>query len=75
VDEVIRTLGLEKCQATRIGDPNKRGISGGERKRTSIGIELVTQPSKSTKVRSRQTDRRAFRFAIFGRTHIGTGFK
>jgi ATP-binding cassette subfamily G (WHITE) protein 2 len=45
VDEVIRTLGLEKCQDTRIGDPNKRGISGGERKRTSIGIELVTRPS------------------------------
>lgn len=45
VDEVIQTLGLEKCQHSRIGDPNKRGISGGERKRTSIGIELVTRPS------------------------------
>lgn len=44
VDQVIRELGLAKCENTRIGSPDVRGISGGERKRVSIGIELVTQP-------------------------------
>lgn len=29
-------LRLEKCRDTMIGDAGKRGISGGERKRTSI---------------------------------------
>jgi ABC-type multidrug transport system ATPase subunit len=28
-----------------IGGPSFKGISGGERKRTSIGFELVTNPS------------------------------
>jgi hypothetical protein len=37
VDSVIQELGLEKARATIIGDEKMRGISGGERKRTSIG--------------------------------------
>ncbi|KAL3895831.1 MAG: hypothetical protein SGCHY_004460 [Lobulomycetales sp.] len=44
VEEVISQLGLESCRDTRIGSRDKRGISGGERKRVSIGIELVTDP-------------------------------
>lgn len=32
------------CQNTRIGGFRLKGISGGERKRTSIGYELITNP-------------------------------
>ncbi|KAJ2999804.1 ATP-binding cassette sub- G member 2 [Globomyces sp. JEL0801] len=45
VDKVIAQLGLEGCRNTRIGDEMNRGISGGERKRVSIGVELVTDPN------------------------------
>jgi ABC-type multidrug transport system ATPase subunit len=44
VNTVISQLGLEGCRDTRIGNEIERGISGGERKRVSIGIELVTNP-------------------------------
>jgi len=40
VDRVVALLRLEKCADTRIGL-----ISGGERKRTNIGTELLMQPS------------------------------
>jgi ATP-binding cassette, subfamily G (WHITE), eye pigment precursor transporter len=36
---------LTKCQGTHIGGPLVKGISGGERKRTSVGVELITDPS------------------------------
>ena len=45
VDEVLRQLRLEKASDTIVGDPERGGISGGERKRVNIGVELVTNPS------------------------------
>ncbi|CEH14703.1 abc atp-binding protein isoform 1 [Ceraceosorus bombacis] len=45
VEDIIRMLRLEKCRDSRIGDARTRGISGGERKRTSIGVELVSDVS------------------------------
>ncbi|BFZ20136.1 hypothetical protein BsWGS_23175 [Bradybaena similaris] len=45
VQEVIRELGLEKCADTKVGNEFIRGISGGERKRCSIGMELIIGPS------------------------------
>jgi len=42
--EVLTELGLTHCQETQIGGPMARGVSGGERKRCSIGIELITDP-------------------------------
>ena len=40
VNHVLRRLGLMKCADTPIGDETFRGISGGERKRVSIGKNL-----------------------------------
>jgi len=45
VDELITILHLEKCADTMIGNELIKGISGGEKKRVSIGVELITQPS------------------------------
>ena len=45
VNELLEDLGLVKCKDTYIGGPDLKGISGGERKRASIGVELVSNPS------------------------------
>ncbi|RDX63901.1 ABC transporter G family member 14 [Mucuna pruriens] len=45
VEHVISELGLSKCRGSMIGGPLFRGISGGERKRVSIGQELLINPS------------------------------
>ncbi|KAJ1665663.1 hypothetical protein EV178_003038 [Coemansia sp. RSA 1646] len=45
VDNVMRQLRLSPIANTKIGGFGMRGVSGGERKRVSIGIELVTDPS------------------------------
>mmetsp|Transcript_20390 Transcript_20390/g.49326 ORF Transcript_20390/g.49326 Transcript_20390/m.49326 type:complete len:724 (-) Transcript_20390:11-2182(-) len=46
VDQVIEILHLERCAETIMGYAGERGgISGGERKRTGIAIELITNPS------------------------------
>ena len=45
VDSVLEELGLMKCQHTLIGNPTKKGVSGGEKKRVCVAIELITTPS------------------------------
>lgn len=45
VDDILSELRLNKCANTKIGGPLVKGVSGGERKRTSIGVELITDPS------------------------------
>ena len=45
VEEIVSELRLNKCQNTKIGGPLVKGVSGGERKRTSIGVELITDPN------------------------------
>jgi ABC-type multidrug transport system ATPase subunit len=42
---MLRELGLEDCTDTIVGGALRKGISGGQRKRTSVGVELVTKPS------------------------------
>ncbi|XP_064817910.1 broad substrate specificity ATP-binding cassette transporter ABCG2-like [Oncorhynchus masou masou] len=44
VDSIIEDLGLQDCAHTKIGTEFLRGVSGGERKRCSIGMELITSP-------------------------------
>ncbi|KAF5780437.1 putative AAA+ ATPase domain, ABC transporter, G1 [Helianthus annuus] len=44
-DSVIAELGLCKCADTIIGNTFIRGVSGGERKRVSIGHEMLVNPS------------------------------
>ncbi|KAI3453904.1 hypothetical protein Pfo_010567 [Paulownia fortunei] len=45
VEHVIAELGLARCQNSMIGGPLFRGISGGEKKRVSIGQEMLINPS------------------------------
>ena len=44
VDYLIKRLRLSKAQNTKIGGALLKGVSGGERKRTSIGVEIITDP-------------------------------
>ncbi|KAK4353506.1 hypothetical protein RND71_029024 [Anisodus tanguticus] len=41
---LIQELGLDHVAGSRIGDDRIRGISGGERRRVSIGVELIHDP-------------------------------
>ena len=43
-EEVISELGLTKCENTVVGNGLVRGVSGGERKRVSIGHEMLVNP-------------------------------
>ena len=45
MQEILDELGLLQCADVMIGSVLQKTISGGERKRTAIGVELVTDPS------------------------------
>ncbi|KAM9808435.1 ATP-binding cassette sub-family G member 8 [Syngnathus typhle] len=44
VDDVIAELRLRQCAHTRVGNDYVRGISGGERRRVSIAVQLLWNP-------------------------------
>ena len=44
IESVIQELGMDKCRHTFVGNELVKGISSGERKRTSVGIELINDP-------------------------------
>eukprot|EP01012_Entosiphon_sulcatum_P063485 TRINITY_DN90_c0_g1_i1.p1 TRINITY_DN90_c0_g1~~TRINITY_DN90_c0_g1_i1.p1 ORF type:complete len:634 (-),score=168.02 TRINITY_DN90_c0_g1_i1:856-2757(-) len=44
VNTVMRQVGIEHCRNTKIGDAMHKGISGGERKRLCVAMELLTNP-------------------------------
>jgi len=45
VADVLKVLELERIQHSIIGNAEVRGISGGQRKRVNIGMEMVADPS------------------------------
>lgn len=44
MNELVEELGLESCKNTLVGNIFLKGLSGGEKKRTAIGVELITNP-------------------------------
>jgi len=44
VENLIKDLNLSKCIDSKIGDFQKKGISGGEKRRISLAIELMMNP-------------------------------
>jgi ABC-type Mn2+/Zn2+ transport system ATPase subunit len=45
VEQVILQLALKDAANTLIGDDFRRGCSGGEKRRASIGVQLLANPS------------------------------
>eukprot|EP01031_Cornospumella_fuschlensis_P036981 gene36981-44863_t len=44
-DSIIKLLRLEKCADTIVGDEDNRGLSGGEKRRVSIAVDIVHFPA------------------------------
>ncbi|OAE23915.1 hypothetical protein AXG93_1217s1270 [Marchantia polymorpha subsp. ruderalis] len=44
VQALIEELGLTSCSQTRVGNEKIRGLSGGERRRLSIGVDVIHDP-------------------------------
>jgi ABC-type multidrug transport system ATPase subunit/pSer/pThr/pTyr-binding forkhead associated (FHA) protein len=44
IDKVLQQLGLQGTKDVLIGSPEKKGISGGQRKRVNLAMELLTDP-------------------------------
>ena len=44
VEDILRELGLESAADVMVGDVFYQGCSGGQKRRVSIGVELVKQP-------------------------------
>lgn len=47
VEKLLSYLGLMDCADVIIGGPLIKGISGGQKKRTSVGVEIITDPTVS----------------------------
>jgi len=45
VDEVLQEMGIMKVRGSKVGTVFVRGVSGGERRRVTIAVELVTDPA------------------------------
>jgi hypothetical protein len=56
-EEVLALMNIEHTKDVIIGDTRRMGISGGERKRVCIAVELLTRP----------------KLIFFGRAHLGPG--
>ncbi|GBG91036.1 hypothetical protein CBR_g51769 [Chara braunii] len=45
VERTLRSLGLSAIRHAEVGSVERRGISGGQRKRVNVGVEMVMEPS------------------------------
>ncbi|XP_074276383.1 ABC transporter G family member 24-like isoform X2 [Silene latifolia] len=45
LERVIMNLGLQEVRDSLVGTVEERGISGGQRKRVNVGLEMVMEPS------------------------------
>ncbi|CAA6654021.1 unnamed protein product [Spirodela intermedia] len=66
VDSLMEELGLTSVAKSYVGGDEVRGISGGERKRVSIAVDMIHNPLcfSSTSPRQGSTANRPFRFVI-----------
>jgi ABC-type multidrug transport system ATPase subunit len=44
-EEMIGMLGLEDCANNLVGGPVLKGISGGEKRRLSLAVEMLNNPA------------------------------
>lgn len=44
VNRMLESLNLESCADTVVGSALQKGISGGQQKRTAVGVELISNP-------------------------------
>lgn len=45
IDDILADLEISQTRDIRIGSPERKGISGGQRKRVNLALELLTEPS------------------------------
>jgi ABC-type multidrug transport system ATPase subunit len=45
VDSVLKNLGLYEIRNIQVGSPLNKKISGGQRKRLNISLELIREPA------------------------------
>ena len=44
-EEVMHMLGLDDCANSLVGGPLLKGISGGEKRRLSLAVEMIDDPA------------------------------
>ena len=44
-EEVMHMLGLSDCANSLVGGPLLKGISGGEKRRLSLAVEMINDPA------------------------------
>lgn len=44
IDSLLHSFGLQNQEATLIGTPLRKGISGGQKRRLSVASQLITAP-------------------------------